>query len=157
MCLKLNLSKEAITEKQNHELPHKETSCSKSYKFSPAEKNNGITRKSSSDGSVNSKLTKTPSSIPRELIGDGFSPSPTLARSPAMHEGFRTKDWKVERTPINTPDSLPVDELPHPPQPPHPLPLLSDDDEEPEDTDSVNRETDPISKAVMKMGFLLMA
>ena len=23
-----------------------------------------------------------------------------------MHEGFRDKDWRVERTPINTPDSV---------------------------------------------------
>ena len=26
-----------------------------------------------------------------------------LARSPAMHSGFRTEDWVVERTPVNTP------------------------------------------------------
>lgn len=31
--------------------------------------------------------------------------SPGLARSPAMHEGFRSEDWVVKRTPINTPDA----------------------------------------------------
>lgn len=31
--------------------------------------------------------------------------SPGLARSPAMHQGFRQEEWVVERTPVNTPDT----------------------------------------------------
>ena len=141
MCLKLNLSNEIITEKNNCQRAGSGGSNS-----SP--KNNGIHRKGSVEGSINCKLTKTPSSIPRELIGETFTPSPTLARSPAMHEGFRTKDWKVERTPINTPDNganPPLRLLQHP--------QLSDDEDE-EETDSVNSETDPISKGSGTSSFL---
>ena len=30
--------------------------------------------------------------------------SPGMARSPAMHQGFRQEEWIVERTPVNTPE-----------------------------------------------------
>jgi len=83
-----------------------------------------------------SKTNKTPSSIPRGILEDSFTQSPTLARSPAMHEGFLLRDWKVERTPINTPDASVLTSR---------LPQLSDDDEEIE-SESLNSETDPISK-----------
>ena len=61
-----------------------------------------------------------------------------------MHEGFLIKDWKVERTPINTPDSVIVTNI---------VPKLSDDEEEVEESDSVS-ETDPISKGSASSSFL---
>ena len=141
MCLKLNLSKDVIKEENNPE-QDKHSYCER---FAGNEKNNEPFRKGSMEGNFNSKLTKTPSSIPRELIGESYSPSPTLARSPAMHEGFRCKDWKVERTPIATPDSnILTSRLPH----------LSDDEEEIEETESVRSETDPISKGSGTSSFL---
>lgn len=91
-----------------------------------------------------SKSTKTPSSIPRGILEDSFTQSPTLARSPAMHEGFHLKDWKVERTPINTPDASVLTSR---------LPQLSDEDEEIE-SESLNSETDPISKGSGTSSFL---
>ena len=141
MCLKLNLSKDVIKEENNLE-QDKHSFCER---FTENEKNNGTVRKGSMEGSFNSKLTKTPSSIPRELIGESYTPSPTLARSPAMHEGFRSKDWKVERTPIATPDSNILTSR---------LPQLSDDEEEIEETESVRSETDPISKESGTSSFL---
>lgn len=96
---------------------------------------------SAKDGS---KTSKTPSSIPRGILEDSFTQSPTLARSPAMHEGFHLKDWKVERTPINTPDASVLTSR---------LPQLSDDDEEIE-SESLNSETDPISKGSGTSSFL---
>ena len=146
MCLKLNLSKEAINEKNNCE------HYIENIRSTPSEKmNTGVrivqqARKSSLDGN-HSRFSKTPSSIPRELIGEGYSQSPTLARSPAMHDGFRDRDWKVERTPINTPDSIKnlTSRVPQ---------LSDDDEEEAEETDSVNSETDPISKGSGTSSFL---
>ena len=141
MCLKLNLSKDVIKEENNLE-QDKQSYCER---FAGNEKNNETFRKGSVEGSFHSKLTKTPSSIPRELIGESYTPSPTLARSPAMHEGFRSKDWKVERTPIATPDSNILASR---------LPQLSDDEEEIEETESVRSETDPISKGSGTSSFL---
>merc|ERR1719273_2859573 len=40
-----------------------------------------------------------------ELNEDEIAGSPGLARSPAMHQGFRQEEWVVERTPVNTPDT----------------------------------------------------
>jgi len=34
-----------------------------------------------------------------------------MARSPAMHEGFRSEDWVVKRTPVNTPSAPPPSSL----------------------------------------------
>ena len=65
-----------------------------------------------------------------------------------MHEGFQLKDWKVERTPINTPDCADCGVTAGLP------PKLSDDEEEVEETDSVNSETDPISKGSGTSSFL---
>ena len=89
------------------------------------------------DDKRSSRLSKSlQSSIRREFVEQNVSSSPCLARSPAMHEGFHIKDWKVERTPINTPDSVVVTNI---------VPKLSDDEEEVEESDTVS-ETDPISK-----------
>lgn len=45
---------------------------------------------------------KTP--ITRKIVGSDVLSSPGgLARSPAMHDGFKAQDWVVKRTPINTP------------------------------------------------------
>ena len=44
----------------------------------------------------------------RKIVAEDVTSSPNgscLARSPAMHEGFRTEDWVVKRTPVNTPAS----------------------------------------------------
>lgn len=58
---------------------------------------------------LNGKV-KTPSSggVRKIVSEERASGSPVgagggLARSPAMHSGFRTEDWVVERTPVNTP------------------------------------------------------
>ena len=58
---------------------------------------------------MNGKV-KTPSSggVRKIVSEERASGSPVgagggLARSPAMHSGFRTEDWVVERTPVNTP------------------------------------------------------
>lgn len=139
MCLKLNLTDNMKSEQFGSELS---TPTDQTRRKSVESQ-----RKSSLDGGAINSNRKTPSSIPRQLIGETFSPSPTLARSPAMHEGFRAKDWRVERTPINTPEANIVTNR---------LPLLSDDedDEEPGETDSVNTETDPISKGSGTSSFL---
>ena len=34
-----------------------------------------------------------------------------MARSPAMHQGFRQEEWVVERTPVNTPDDIANDKV----------------------------------------------
>ena len=158
MCLKLNLSKEVIVDKNNCAEQYKENSCSENIRFTPTEKINiGVAgsagelhrRTSLDSGGSNSKFAKTPSSIPRDLIEQSYTASPSLARSPAMHEGFRSQDWRVERTPINTPDSETLLASSR-------LPQLSDDEEEPEDedTDSLHSETDPISKGSATSSFL---
>ena len=57
---------------------------------------------------LNGKV-KTPSSggvrkiVSEERAGGSPMGAGGLARSPAMHSGFRTEDWVVERTPVNTP------------------------------------------------------
>jgi hypothetical protein len=44
--------------------------------------------------------------VARQIINeDAATSSPGLARSPAMHQGFRQEEWHVERTPVNTPDT----------------------------------------------------
>ena len=44
--------------------------------------------------------------VARKIMSeDAASISPGLARSPAMHQGFRQEEWVVERTPVNTPDT----------------------------------------------------
>eukprot|EP00095_Tigriopus_kingsejongensis_P003373 maker-scaffold153_size302544-snap-gene-1.8 protein:Tk03373 transcript:maker-scaffold153_size302544-snap-gene-1.8-mRNA-1 annotation:"serine threonine-protein kinase" len=45
---------------------------------------------------------KTP--MTRKIVNSEMASSPGgLARSPAMHDGFKTEEWVVKRTPINTP------------------------------------------------------
>ena len=126
LCLKLNLSKEAINEKNNLE-QSTENKCSES-------ENSGVTMVQqegmNSQNGNKCRISKT---------------SPSLARSPAMHEGFRDKDWRVERTPINTPDSVKTITSR--------VPQLSDE-EEADETDSVASETDPISKGSGTSSFL---
>ena len=132
MCLKLNLHN---SESEQGELQRRE---------------NGAARRTSVGGNSNgtSSVTRTPSSIPLNLVQQCLSASPSLARSPAMHEGFQMKDWKVERTPINTPDCADCLTAGLPPK-------LSDDEEEVEETDSVNSETsEPISKGSGTSSFL---
>ena len=57
---------------------------------------------------LNGKV-KTPSSggvrkiVSEERAGGPLTGAGGLARSPAMHSGFRTEEWVVERTPVNTP------------------------------------------------------
>ena len=43
----------------------------------------------------------------RKIVSEevNLEASPGLARSPAMHQGFRQEEWIVERTPVNTPDT----------------------------------------------------
>ena len=53
---------------------------------------------------VNGSKPKTP--MTRKILSEEIATTPGgsfLARSPAMHEGFRTEDWVVQKTPINTP------------------------------------------------------
>ena len=48
----------------------------------------------------------TVNKVARKIMSeDAASISPGLARSPAMHQGFRQEEWIVERTPVNTPDT----------------------------------------------------
>ena len=128
MCLKLNLhseSKQAEQQRGEH----------------------GGARRTSVGANGNS-VSRTPSSLPRDLVQHCLTASPSLARSPAMHEGFQMKDWKVERTPINTPDCADCVTTGLPPK-------LSDDEEEVEETDSVNSETsEPVSKGSGTSSFL---
>ena len=139
LCLKLNLSEDAKNKKNNFE-QDTEQKCSEGV-------STGATiERPSSLSENNSGISKTPSSIPKELISESYSPSPSLARSPAMHDGFRDKDWKVERrTPINTPESDKTLASG--------VPQLSDEEEGGE-TDSVNSESDPISKGSGTSSFL---
>ena len=124
MCLKLNLH----SEPEQAELQREDRGAAAVRRPSVEATSNG----------------RTPSSIPRDLVQNCLSGSPSLARSPAMHEGFLLKDWKVERTPINTPDC--ADCVP---------PKLSDDEEEVEESDSVNSETsEPVSKGSGTSSFL---
>ena len=58
-------------------------------------KNNGV-------GNISTTVNKMARKIMSE---DAASISPGLARSPAMHQGFRQEEWIVERTPVNTPDT----------------------------------------------------
>ena len=138
MCMKLNLSDSMRSE---HQFGSELSTPTDQIRRKSVESQ----RKSSLDGGAINSNRKTPSSIPRQLIGETFSPSPSLARSPAMHEGFRAQDWRVERTPINTPDANMVTKR---------LPLLSDDEDDQGETDSVNTETDPISKGSGTSSFL---
>ena len=126
LCLKLNLSKEAINEENNFE-QNTENKCSES-------ENSGVTM-------VQQERKNSPNGNKCRI-----SKSPSLARSPAMHEGFRDKDWRVERTPINTPDSVKTLTTM--------VPQLSDEEEEADETDSVASETDPISKGSGTSSFL---
>ena len=126
MCLKLNLHSEGGEQEEEQQREERAS-----------------VRRSSVEGQ---SQRRTPSSIPRDLalVQHCLTGSPSLARSPAMHEGFHLKDWRVERTPINTPDC--GDCVP---------PKLSDDEEEVEETDSVNSETsEPISKGSGASSFL---
>ena len=138
MCLSLKLNVTAESSKKAENIFTSSSSLQLEDHF--------MTRRTSFESNTanSSKVTKTPSSIPRELVEESLSQSPSLARSPAMHEGFHIKDWKVERTPINTPDSVIVTNI---------VPKLSDDEEELEESDSVS-ETDPISKGSGTSSFL---
>ena len=43
--------------------------------------------------------------VARQIMDEeAATTSPGMARSPAMHQGFRQEEWVVERTPVNTPD-----------------------------------------------------
>ena len=140
LCLKLNLSEDAKNIKNKFE-QDTEQKCSESV-------STGATiERPSSLSENNTRISETPSSIPKELISESYSPSPSLARSPAMHDGFRDKDWKVERriTPIKTPESVKTLTSR--------VPQLSDEEEGGE-TDSVNSESDPISKGSGTSSFL---
>ena len=139
LCLKLNLSQDDNSKKNNFE-ENTEKKCSESVRT-------GATiERPSSLSENNSRISKTPSTIPKELISESYSSSPSLARSPAMHDGFRDIDWKVERcTPIDTPESVRTLTSR--------VPQMSDE-EEGEETDSVNSESDPISKGSGTSSFL---
>ncbi len=44
--------------------------------------------------------------VARKIVSEeAASNSPGMARSPAMHAGFRNEEWVVERTPVTTPDA----------------------------------------------------
>ena len=125
LCLKLNLSKEDVGEKNDF---------NKYTENKHPESDSGVTmvqqeRKSSLNGN-DCTINKR---------------SPSLTRSPAMHDGFRDKDWRVERTPIHTPESVKTLTSR--------VPQLSDEEEAGE-TDSVDTETDPISKGSGTSSFL---
>ena len=128
MCLKLNLQSESDQVEQRRE---EQTSA----------------RRSSVLANSGGRTPSSSSSLARDLVQHCLTDSPSLARSPAMHEGFHLKDWRVERTPISTPGCADC--------PDYVPPKLSDDDEEVEETDSVNSETsEPISKGSGTSSFL---
>ena len=144
MCLTLNLREEINNDKEK--LIESQSECETPTLTQHNRGGKVESRKSSGDERSLCTVNKTTaSSIPRQLIDQTISSSPTLARSPAMHEGFLARDWRVERTPINTPDApLITSRLPQP----------SDDEEETVETVSVNSETDPISKGSGTSSFL---
>ncbi len=66
-----------------------------------------------------SNTVRTPqSAITRKIVSEDFAyqqqhqqvSSPGLARSPAMHEGFRTEDWVVKRATPPAGSAAPVNE-----------------------------------------------
>ena len=57
-------------------------------------------------GAASASNITTVNKVARKIMSeDAASISPGLARSPAMHQGFRQEEWIVERTPVNTPDT----------------------------------------------------
>ena len=137
--LKLNLANEGVFEEKKNNEHYIENSETQNTNATMVL----LERKISLGGNYSSN-TGSSSSIPKE--DESCSPSPSLARSSNTDDGFRVKKWLVDRTPTNTPDSVRTltERVPH----------LSDEEEEAEDTNSINSETDPISNGSGTSSFL---
>ena len=56
-------------------------------------------------GSGTASAASAAHKVARQIMDEeAATTSPGMARSPAMHQGFRQEEWVVERTPVNTPD-----------------------------------------------------